>query len=120
MIRVSVLYPNEAEKKFDHDYYANQHLPLVKELLGETLLRAEVDRGVGSAEPGAPAPFVAVGHLTFDSLDDFQTAFLSWRPRPRSVTDAAVAGGLAVFVLPGVAGCAGPGRYSLACAMGGT
>ena len=59
MIRVSVLYPNEAEKKFDHDYYANQHLPLVKELLGETLLRAEVDRGVGSAEPGAPAPFVA-------------------------------------------------------------
>lgn len=75
MIRVSVLYPNDADKKFDHDYYANQHVGLVKERLGAALLRAEVDRGIGSAEPGAPAPFAAVGHLFFDSLEDFQQAF---------------------------------------------
>ena len=70
MIRVSVLYPNESGKKFDHDYYKNKHMPLAGKLLKP--VRYEVDKGVGGAAPGAPAPFVAACHLYFNSLADFQ------------------------------------------------
>ena len=30
MVRISVLYPNEPGKKFDHDYYINKHMKLVR------------------------------------------------------------------------------------------
>jgi Recombinase len=29
MVRVTVLYPNESAKRFDHDYYASKHLPRI-------------------------------------------------------------------------------------------
>ncbi len=54
MIRVSVMYPNESDK-FDMDYYLNKHIPLVHQLLDSFgLVRTEVDKGIGTAEPGAP------------------------------------------------------------------
>jgi uncharacterized protein (TIGR02118 family) len=73
MIRISVLYPNETGKKFDHDYYVKKHMALVRERLGSFgLVRTEVDKGMGGGAPGAPAPFVAVGHVYFNRLEDFQ------------------------------------------------
>ena len=72
MIRVSVMYPNE-KGKFDMDYYMNKHLALVHKLLDPYgLVRAEGDKGIGTSEPGAPAPFVAIGHLIFNSIEDMQ------------------------------------------------
>lgn len=75
MVRISVLYPNEPGKKFDLDYYVGRHMRLVRDRIGELgLLRIEVDRGVGGAAPGAPAPFACVGHLYFDTVEAFQRA----------------------------------------------
>jgi len=72
MIRVSVMYPNHGGK-FDMEYYIKQHIPLVHRLLDSYgLVRTEVDKGMGTAKPGAPAPFIAVGHLVFDSIDNMQ------------------------------------------------
>ena len=71
MIRVSVLYPNEAGKKFDHDYYARKHMPLLGRLLKP--VRYEVDKGLAGGAPGAPAPFIAACHIYFDAIADFQT-----------------------------------------------
>lgn len=69
MIRVSVMYPNEGD--FDMDYYMNKHIPLVHKLLDDYgLARTEVDKGIGTAKPGAPAPFVAVAHLVFNSMEE--------------------------------------------------
>jgi uncharacterized protein (TIGR02118 family) len=34
-----------------------------------------VDQGIGGFGPGSPAPYLAVGHLMFDSVEAFQTAF---------------------------------------------
>src|SRR5262249_39611083 len=31
MVPVTVLYPNESAKRFDHDYYARKHMPMVME-----------------------------------------------------------------------------------------
>ncbi|MGB2694345.1 MAG: EthD family reductase [Dehalococcoidia bacterium] len=77
MIRVSVMYPNTPGAKFDLDYYTNTHIgELVRGKLSSVgLVRAEVDKGVSGAMPGSDAPFVAVGHLYFNSIADFLQAF---------------------------------------------
>jgi uncharacterized protein (TIGR02118 family) len=73
MIKVSILYPNEAGKKFDMSYYCNKHMPMCQEKLGSKQMA--VEQGLAGAAPGIPAPFIAMGHLYFDSLDAFQNAF---------------------------------------------
>lgn len=79
MIRVSVLYPNTGE--FDMDYYLSKHLALVHKLLDAMgLVRTEVDQGIGTAAPNAPAPFIAIGHLVFDSLENMQKALQEHDP----------------------------------------
>ena len=75
MIRVSVLYPHKEGCKFDHEYYRDRHIPLVKEKLGSALREASIDRGIAGGAPDAPLPFACIGYLNFDSVDDFQQAF---------------------------------------------
>ena len=76
MIKVSISYPNEQGKKFDWDYYTNTHLPLVHEHLDSMgLVKLEIDRGLSSADPAAPPPFIAVAHLHFNTVDEVHEAF---------------------------------------------
>ena len=75
MIKVSVFYPNEEGKKFDMDYYCNNHLPMVQEKLGDALKGGSAEQGLGGVDPGSPATFIAIGHLLFDSVEAFQNAF---------------------------------------------
>jgi uncharacterized protein (TIGR02118 family) len=75
MIKVSVFYPNEKDKRFDMDYYCNKHIPMVQKKCGSACKAATIDQGLGGAQPGAPATYVAMGHLLFDSTEAFQNAF---------------------------------------------
>ena len=76
MIKVSVLYPNESGKKFDMDYFTNKHIPMVRQRLdGGGLLRSEFEGGISSADPSAPAPFVAIGVLYFNVVEEVHEAF---------------------------------------------
>ena len=73
MYRISFLYAGTPGCRFDHAYYLQRHMPLVMARLGALgLLRFEVDRGVGGAEAGSPAPFIAAAHLYYDSLIDYR------------------------------------------------
>lgn len=73
MIRVTVLYPKGDGKKFDYDDYVNRHMQLVQQRLKSFgLVRTEVDKGVAGGAPGAPAPYVAIGHVYFNTVADFQ------------------------------------------------
>jgi len=73
MVRISVMYATSEGKKFDHDYYVNRHMKLVRERLNSFgLVRTEVDKGLGGGAPGAPAPYAAIGHVYFNTLGDFQ------------------------------------------------
>ena len=75
MVRVSVLYPSGEGKTFDHDYYVKKHMALVRQRWGGMgLVKIEVDKGVAGGAPGAPAPFIAAGHVFFGSLEQFQKA----------------------------------------------
>jgi uncharacterized protein (TIGR02118 family) len=75
MINVSGLYPNQPGLHFDVEYYCTRHIPMVRQLLGPALLKLEVDQGVAGAQPGSLPPYLAVGHLYFESLDAFANAF---------------------------------------------
>ncbi|HXW16340.1 MAG TPA: EthD family reductase [Terriglobia bacterium] len=75
MIKVSVMYPNQEGARFDMMYYLNIHFPLVRQKLGAALKRVEVEQGLGGGAPGSPAPYLALGHLSFESVEAFQTAF---------------------------------------------
>ena len=65
MIRMSVLYPKTEGATFDHDYYANSHVPLALKAWG--LESADIDKGVDG-------PYEAAVHFTFDSTDAMQAA----------------------------------------------
>ena len=75
MIKVSVLYPNRPGAKFDMKYYCEKHIPMVQQKLGSACKRVSVEHGIAGMPPGAPAAFVAMGHLYCDSAEAFQAAF---------------------------------------------
>jgi uncharacterized protein (TIGR02118 family) len=75
MVKVSVMYPNREGTNFDMAYYLNRHIPMVQQLLGSALKGVSVEQGVSGEEPGSSAPYVAMGHLLFDSVEAFQTSF---------------------------------------------
>jgi len=78
MVCISVLYPNVPGKKFDHDYYARHHMPLVMDTWKNFgLIRYEIDVGLAGGAPGSPAPLICVGRLYFSSLEEFQKAIAS-------------------------------------------
>ena len=73
MIRVSVMYPNDPEKKFDMDYYINKHIPLVHEKLDPIgLVKTEVEKGLTGQGEETDPPYCAIGCLFFNTMDDFQ------------------------------------------------
>jgi uncharacterized protein (TIGR02118 family) len=74
MIKVSVFYPNSAGAKFDMAYYTTKHMPMVKRLVAACKSIA-AEQGLGGGAPGAPATYIAIGHLTFDSVEAFQSGF---------------------------------------------
>jgi uncharacterized protein (TIGR02118 family) len=75
MIKVSVLYPNNEGSKFDMSYYCKSHMPMVQQKLGKSCKSVAVEQGVSGAAAGSRPAFVAMGHLYFDSIAAFQTAF---------------------------------------------
>jgi len=75
MIKVSIIYPNGPGARFDHDYYRNQHLPLIQRRMGAALKYYSIDRGLRGATPDAPAPYVAMCHLLCDSVEAYESAY---------------------------------------------
>lgn len=75
MIKVSVMYPNTAGGRFDHAYYRDKHMPLVKQRMGDRLKFYTVDKGLAGGTPGASATYVAMCHLFCDSVEAFQAGF---------------------------------------------
>jgi uncharacterized protein (TIGR02118 family) len=65
MIRMSVLYPETEGATFDHDYYANKHVPLAVKTWG--IGGAGIDKGINGQ-------YVAAVHFMFESLEAMPAA----------------------------------------------
>jgi uncharacterized protein (TIGR02118 family) len=77
-IKVSILYPNKPGSHFDLRYYFETHMPRSIELLSAHpgFESVSIERGVGGAEPGSAAAYVAMCHYGFRSVEDFLAAFM--------------------------------------------
>ncbi len=69
MIRVTSVYKNTPDARFDFDYFANVHMPLVKKHLtafgmGEFV----IEKGV-EAVSGGTAPYLAIMHMEISTKD---------------------------------------------------
>ena len=63
MIKVSVMYPNKPGARFDHQYYRDKHMPLVKARMGDACKYYTVDKGLAGGAPGDPATYVGMCHI---------------------------------------------------------
>ena len=78
MIKVSVFYPSEEGKKFNHGYWTTTHLNLAQSLLGPMgLVNCEMEKGVSGTNPNDPPQFIAVAHLYFNTVDEVHAAFMA-------------------------------------------
>ena len=75
MIKVSVMYPNTPGARFDHDYYRDRHMPLVKQRMGATCRYYTVDKGLAGGDAQTPATYVAMCHISCDSPEAFAAGF---------------------------------------------
>jgi uncharacterized protein (TIGR02118 family) len=75
MIKVSVMYANKPGARFNHAYYRDKHMPLVKARMGDACTFYTVDKGLGGGAPGEPATYIAMCHIYCDSVEAFQSGF---------------------------------------------
>jgi len=75
MIKVTVMYSNTPGARFDHAYYRDRHMPLVKTRMGENCKYYTVDKGLTGGTPDAPAPYIAMCHIFCESIEAFQGGF---------------------------------------------
>ncbi|MFG6448843.1 EthD family reductase [Roseateles sp. BYS180W] len=75
MIKITVTYAYREGARFDHAYYRDKHLPLVKARMGEACRYYTIDKGLSGFNRGDPPPYVALAHLYCDSVQAFERAF---------------------------------------------
>lgn len=74
MIKVNVMYPYAEGARFDHTYYRDCHMPMVKARLGSACDYYTVEKGLSGGAPGAPPTFVAMCAFLCGSAEAFQAA----------------------------------------------
>ena len=75
MIKISVMYANTPGARFDHEYYRDKHMPLVKSRMGDACLYYTIDKGLAGGAPGEPPTYVGMCHIFCDSVESFQASF---------------------------------------------
>ncbi len=75
MIKVSVMYPNTPGARFDHAYYRDSHMPMIKARMGDACKSYTIDKGLNGGAPNAPASYVGMCHIFAESIESFQAAF---------------------------------------------
>ena len=74
MIKVNVMYPYSEGARFDHVYYRDRHMPMVKARLGRACTYYTVEKGLAGRGPGAPPAFVAMCAFICDSVEGYKAA----------------------------------------------
>lgn len=77
MIKISILYPNLKDGRFDMDYYLNKHMPMAIDLVSTHpgYRGVSVERGLVVNASDAPPTYIVMCHFLFDSFEDFRAAF---------------------------------------------
>jgi len=84
MIKFSVMYPHTPDARFDHDYYRDKHMPMIKARMGDACLSYTIDKGLSGGAPGSAPTYVAMCHVFAESVESFLKAF---GPHQKEVRD---------------------------------
>jgi uncharacterized protein (TIGR02118 family) len=79
MIQATVMYPYTEGARFDHAYYRDRHMPMVKARLGSACAYYTVEKGLAGRAPGAPPAFVAMCAFICDSVEAYEAAMQEHR-----------------------------------------
>ncbi len=71
MIKLSIIYPNTPDKRFDMAYFCNKHMAMVKKRLGDACKGMSVEEGLKGLYN---APYTAIGSFLFDSGESLLNA----------------------------------------------
>ena len=74
MIKVTVMYPYTDGTRFDHAYYRDRHMPMVKARLASACAYYTVEKGLAGRAPGAQPAFVAMCVFICGSVEGYQAA----------------------------------------------
>lgn len=74
MIKVTIMYPYAEGARFDHAYYRDTHMPLVKARLGDAAEYYTVEKGLAGGEPGAPPTYIAMCAFICKSVEAYAAA----------------------------------------------
>ncbi len=77
MVTLSVLYPKNTTSTFDHDYYRDNHTPLVKSRLAPESV--SILHGLPGPDGSAPA-FELIALITFSSVEQLTAALSTHGP----------------------------------------
>lgn len=69
MIKLSVMYPYSEDARFDHAYYRDVHMPLLKERMGQHCKYYTIDKGLSGGMPGTPPAYIAMCHVYCESVE---------------------------------------------------
>jgi uncharacterized protein (TIGR02118 family) len=76
MFKLTILYPNTPDGRFDFDYYIKTHMPLSLKRQGQAVKSVLVEKGYDGAMDGVEFAYIAICHFTYESQDAFTNAFL--------------------------------------------
>jgi uncharacterized protein (TIGR02118 family) len=74
MVKVTIFYPNSPDARFDMNYYTTRHMPMVQRKVS-TCKGIAAEQGLAGGAPGSAPTYIAIGHLLFDSVEAFETAY---------------------------------------------
>ena len=78
-VSVQVLYPVGEGTTFDYDYYLNQHMAIVGDVIGKHIESTLVTKGLAGG-PGAPAGYHAIATIVFANQSAMDAALASVGP----------------------------------------
>ena len=76
MFKLTILYPEHPEARFDFDYYLDTHMPLTLKRQGSAVKAVQVEKGYDAGMPEITLALRAICHLIYDSQEAFVNAFL--------------------------------------------
>ena len=85
-VSVQVLYPVGEATTFDYDYYLNQHMAIVGDVIGEHIESTLVTKGLAGA-PGAPAGYHAIATIVFANQSAMDAALASVGPALEDISN---------------------------------
>ena len=68
---ITILYPAKDNEGFDFDFYRTRHAPLIKDILGHSMHKIEIRKGV--SDPQNPNPqYIAVISIWVSDWEHYQ------------------------------------------------